>query len=684
VRDTKSSNKKPSQKVEKLHPGKIELESLDPSSTERNHAEDLTRTERNLAIKLSAVTGLEEGLRLCLETAIEASGMDCGGIYLINEPSGTVDLLLHKGLSHDFISSVSHYGFDSPNVTLLKKGKPIYTKHHRLAVPLGKNEKREALHAMAIIPIPYKGRVLACMNVASHTLAEVPVWARAGLETIAAQIGSTIVRLKAEEALKESEEKFRNLAEQSPNMIFINKMGRVVYANKKCEEVMGYERNELYSPDFDFMNLIAPESRDFVRASFRRHMNSEEIPPYEYALITKKGQKIDAILTTKLIKYDGETAILGTVTDITERKRMEETLRESEQKYRALVEQSSQGIVILQDFRIIFANATAAEIAGLTMEEILALSLQDMMTFVYPEEKSATLERLKNRFAGRNEPENYELRLVRKNGDTFWLNLFFSPIVYQAKPAIQLAFVDITERKKAEEKLLDYQGRLKSLASQLTLAEERERLHIATELHDRISQSLAISKLKIEQLRDSAPDKKFDKMLNEIAESIGHTIAETQSLIYGIRPPPLSVLGFAKTVAEWLNKEISQKHGIEVEFEDDEQPKPLDENTSALLFRDVRELLTNVIKHANAHRVKVAIRKIDTRIQVRVEDDGRGFDPVKVATQAVREGAFGLFSIQERLEGTGGLLQIESKPGRGTKITITAPLKADNLEGTKL
>ena len=115
---------------------------------------------------------------------------------------------------------------------------------------------------------------------------------------------------------------FRTFTEQSPN-----KGGRVVYANKRCVEEMGYSRKEFYSPDFDFMTLIAPESIDLIRSSFKRHLKGENVEPYEYSLLNKRGKKIEAIITTKLINYDREKAILGIVTDITARKRAEEELQ---------------------------------------------------------------------------------------------------------------------------------------------------------------------------------------------------------------------------------------------------------------------------------------------------------------------------------------------------------------------
>ena len=141
-------------------------------------------------------------------------------------------------------------------------------------------------------------------------------------------------RKRMEESLTESKEKFRNLAELSPNMIFINREGRVVYVNKKAEDFMGYKKEEYYSPDFSFLGLIAPESKESVKSAFGKHMKGKDVTPYEYKLITKEGRTIDAILTTKLITYDGKPAILGTVTDISRRKEVENALRNSEENYR--------------------------------------------------------------------------------------------------------------------------------------------------------------------------------------------------------------------------------------------------------------------------------------------------------------------------------------------------------------
>ena len=216
---------------------------------------------------------------------------------------------------------------------------------------------------------------------------------------------------------------------------------------------------------------------------------------------------------------------------------------------------------------------------------------------------------------------------------------------------------------------------LKSLASQLSLVEERERRHLAIELHDQIGQSLVFSKLKLDQLFQSAPSDDFSKALKDVSGCLEQIIRETRTLMFDLSSPILYEFGFEAAMGEWLKDEIQKKHGIETEFEDDEQPKPLDDDIRAILFRNVRELLVNVVMHAQAHKVKVSVYRDDGDIHVSIEDDGVGFDPVEVKSMAAKRDEFGLFSIRERLEQLGGLFEITSEPGRGCRISMTAPLK---------
>ncbi len=146
-------------------------------------------------------------------------------------------------------------------------------------------------------------------------------------------------RKKTELSLKNSEENFRNLAEQSPNMIFINQKGKVIYANTEAEEATGYKKKEFYSPKFNYMDLIAPESKELVKSLFIKHMKGEGVRPYEFKLISKKGRIIDVINSTKLIDYNGEPAVLGIETDITESKRLKQKLEKYSMHLEGLVKE---------------------------------------------------------------------------------------------------------------------------------------------------------------------------------------------------------------------------------------------------------------------------------------------------------------------------------------------------------
>jgi PAS domain S-box-containing protein len=233
---------------------------------------------------------------------------------------------------------------------------------------------------------------------------------------------------------------------------------------------------------------------------------------------------------------------------------------------------------------------------------------------------------------------------------------------------------NVLERKKAEEELRKYQEQLRSLASQLSLVEERERHRIATDLHDYVGQPLALCKIKLGALRESVSSA-LAESVDGIRDLIEQTIQYTRSLTFEISPPILYELGFEAAV-EWLGEQIPNRHSIRFEFENDGQPKPIEDEARVLLFQTVRELLVNVVKHAQARNSSVSIRRDGNNIQITVEDDGIGFDISKLGSY-LRTKTFGIFSIRERLNSIGGHLNVESEPGKGTRVTIIAPLKKD-------
>ena len=267
-------------------------------------------------------------------------------------------------------------------------------------------------------------------------------------------------RGQIEGVLVDSEERFRNLSEESPNMIFIYQGGDILYVNRMCSKVMGYERDEFYHPDFDFLSLIAPESVDLIRSNFAKHQMGKEVPPCEYRLKTKGGDALDAIITTKLIQYRDEQAILGIITDITRRKRTEAALARAREEAAAAVmaKQTIEGMmdsVLITDLkgRIVQYNCALQETFGLG-EEIIG---KTAITYIQEHEKPKVLkgmqECLEKGFVG-----DLEFTAATANKKGIPVSVCGSLLRDEAGNPSGIISVlrDITERKQAEEEILKF------------------------------------------------------------------------------------------------------------------------------------------------------------------------------------------------------------------------------------
>jgi len=357
---------------------------------------------------------------------------------------------------------------------------------------------------------------------------------------------------------------------------------------------------------------------------------------------------------------------------LAERKQADEALRESELKYRTLVEGMNEGLLQVDNDDVVqFANDRFCEMVGYRRDELLGKAASELLLMG----KDSDFMREKNRLRTQKISDRYEIQLKRKSGEVIWVQIGGAPIV-DANGAVLGSIgihTDITEWKRSEKMLLSYQDKLRSLDSQLSLAEERERQRIATKLHDRIGQALAFCNIKLGALQKSASAADLRQPIAEIRTLIEGTIQDTRSLTFELSPPVLHELGFEAAV-EWLGEQIGKQHGIAFEVENDGGPKPLDEDVRFLLFRAASELLVNVVKHAQAESVQVSIKRDGSYIRVAVKDDGVGFDASEIGSRWNSAKGFGLFSIRERLGYVGGHLEIESEPGCGTLATLVAPL----------
>jgi two-component system cell cycle sensor histidine kinase/response regulator CckA len=271
-----------------------------------------------------------------------------------------------------------------------------------------------------------------------------------GEKFIVGTIRDITAQKKMEEALRESEEKFRNLAERSPNMIFIYVKGKVVYANKRCEEVLGYKRKEFYSPDFDFINIIAPESKNLVEMNYDKHRNGKDVSPYEYTIMTKENKRVEVILTAKLIDYQGEKAILGIVTDITYHKEAEKALAERERQFRQIAELFPLPISIIDSKgNYEFLNNEFIRVFGYTLKDIP--TGRDWFDKAHPD-PGYRKEVIDTWFSDLKRSQKYEVRVRQfkvtcKDGTV--RDIIFRPVTIEDDKQF-IVYEDLTERKKAE------------------------------------------------------------------------------------------------------------------------------------------------------------------------------------------------------------------------------------------
>ncbi len=232
---------------------------------------------------------------------------------------------------------------------------------------------------------------------------------------------------------------------------------------------------------------------------------------------------------------------------------------------------------------------------------------------------------------------------------------------------------EVQRHEKARKQILNYQDSLRSLTSELALAEERERRKIAVDLHDHVSQKLALCRLKLGLLEKHTTHVEGRKILKEAVDLCQRSLTDTRNLTFEISPPSLYELGLEAALDELI--EITQKkYSIQAKFIDDEQPKPMKRDMKITLYRIVSELIINTVKHAQADNLTVDVARKDALIRLTVSDDGIGFDSSTVNSYNTRTASFGLFSIRERLGKLGGKMDIISRPGQGTVVVLSAPL----------
>jgi PAS domain S-box-containing protein len=495
------------------------------------------------------------------------------------------------------------------------------------------------------------------------------------LHIVGEMLINALQRRRAEEALGQSEARYRTLVERIPAVVYtalLDGNGRTVYVNPQIEGLLGFSPGQCLEAGHFWSDRLHPEDRDRAMAVRARAIATGEPINREYRLIAADGRVVWVHDQAFLIPgADGRPQYLqGVILDITDRVRAEQALRESEQKYRSIVENTQDVIMLTRSDGIItYLSPATRQVLGYEPEELVGRQ----PWIIHPDDLERVRRLHEDALSGRaRSGTNYEYRIATKEGQVKWVSHSWSIIPGEPQSTIVSVVQDISERKAAQEQIERHQEQLRALASELVLAEERERRRLSGDLHDEISQLLTLTRIRLGVLERSAAGTVLAGQLGELRSPIEQAIQAVRSLTFQLCPPALYDLGFVPA-AEWLAEDMQQRYGLRVDLSDDGADKPLDERMRVVLFRSLREVLINAAKHAGVDGARVQIRRDGTRVVVQVDDAGVGFDQAAHRGGAPR--GFGLFSIEERLGYLGGRLAVRSLPGEGTTVTLEAPLQ---------
>ena len=471
-----------------------------------------------------------------------------------------------------------------------------------------------------------------------------------------------VERKRAEEALRDSEVRFRRVTEAAFEGIAVTEKGMLVNVTRKLATLFGYQRNELLGKPIS--QLIAPG----VREETSLKILSGYSIPYESVCMKKDRSTFPVEVCGKNYSSKGRALCVTAIRDISKRKLAEKVLQESEEKYKTLTENSLTGIFIHQEGKFVFVNDKFAHMHGYKPEELLH---REHLLLVHPDERKLLKGIVVKRLEGKPVPHQYEVRRITKDGRTIWCEMMATLIHYKGKPAIMGNVIDTTERREAENAIKNSEEQLRNLTTYLQRVGEIERTNIAREIHDELGQTLTVLKMDLTWLRKRLPDDQVSlrERTDTMSQLINRTIQTVKKISTALRPGLLDDLGLAAAI-EWQSEEFHQRTGIKCRLIIEPRDITFDKDRNTAIFRILQETLTNVARHAEASEVNVSLKQRDGQVELKVRDNGKGITDEQIGNPK----SFGLIGIRERVKIFGGHSAMKGAPGKGTVMTVRIPL----------
>jgi PAS domain S-box-containing protein len=479
-------------------------------------------------------------------------------------------------------------------------------------------------------------------------------------------------RKQAERKLLESEVRLRAILDNSPNLVFLkDTQGCYLHINRQFERAFHISRKAIMGKTD--REVFPAEQAAAFRANDLKVFQAGFPLEFEEIALHDDGPHTSIVSKFPLFDEDGKLyALCGITTDITQRKAMEEAVRQAEEKYRDIFENAVEGMFqSTTSGRYLSANSALARMFGYSSPEELVRSVTDIAREIFVDQDSRRelirLVELQGAVKG------FEYELCRKDGSTIWVSESMRAVRNEQGETLYYEGTkeDITERKRAEEELQRTLGQVRTLSRRLEIVREDERTRIARELHDELGVRLTCLKMDLSRLQPSmneASRPKLEEKVLSMIEQVDTTIAAVQGLVAELRPGVLDDLGLVAAI-EWQCLDFERRSGIRCLLDSKQEDIPLDSAKATVAFRICQEALTNVVRHARAKEIRVHLEKLDRELLLEIHDDGQGIVPEKVTAAT----SLGLLGMRERAGAVGGALEIVGRPGQGTTVTLRLP-----------